>query len=87
MIVDFDDKVSVLTLVPDKQEISVLMNNRDDRLTGARIVSQTQFSRRIGKAISHDFTGFIVKASVLVIFLLALLFRNPKKILSALIPV
>jgi predicted RND superfamily exporter protein len=63
------------------------MDNKDDRLVGARLVSQTQYSKRISEAISHDFIGFIVKAFILVVFLLAVLFRNPKKVLVALIPV
>jgi predicted exporter len=87
MTMDFDNKASVLTLVPDKPEIIALMEKKDSGLSQARMVSQTQFSRELGKAVGSDFVGFIIKAFILVIFLLVLLFHDLKKILVALIPV
>jgi predicted RND superfamily exporter protein len=82
-----DDRVKVLTLVPDLPEVAALMDRRAKNLSGVRFVSQNRFSQIISRAISEDFTKFIAKASVVVCLLLGLLFRNIKKALLALVPV
>ena len=87
LIVRADDKVKVLTLVPDAAEVAALMDRRDKSLAGVRFVSQKRFSQIISRAIGEDFTKFIAKASVVVCLLLGLLFRNIKKVLLALVPV
>jgi predicted exporter len=87
LIVSTDDRVKVLTLVPDVPEVAGLMDRRDKTLAGVRFVSQNRFSQIISRAIGEDFTEFIAKASVVVCLLLGLLFRDIKKVLLALIPV
>jgi predicted exporter len=87
LIVRADDRVKVLTLVPDLPEVAALMDRRAKNLSGVRFVSQNRFSQIISRAISEDFTKFIAKASVVVCLLLGLLFRNIKKALLALVPV
>jgi len=80
-------KVKVLTLVPDTPEIAALLNHSDFNRSGIQLASQNQFRQTISKAIADDFIHFILGASVMVILLLGLLFRNLKKVLLALIPV
>lgn len=87
LIFHSEGKVSVLTLVPDTDEIKSLMTGQKDGLPGARFVSQTHFSGMIRKAISHDFIRFIIGAFLMILFLLVLLFRNIKKVLLSMIPV
>ena len=87
LIISADDKVKVLTLVPDVPEVAALMDRRDKTLAAVRFVSQNRFSQIISRAIGEDFTKFIAKASVVVCLLLGLLFRNIKKVLLALVPV
>ncbi|MBW2431137.1 MAG: MMPL family transporter [Deltaproteobacteria bacterium] len=87
LIMSADDRVKVLTLVPDEPEVAALMDRRDKNLAGVRFVSQNRFSQIISRAIGDDFTKFIAKASVVVCLLLGLLFRNIKKALLALVPV
>ena len=87
LIIRADKKVKVLTLVPDTPEISSLLNHSDFNRTEIQLASQNQFRQTISKAIADDFIHFILKASVVVILLLGLFFRNLKKVLLALIPV
>jgi len=87
MIIRSDNKVSVLTLVPDTSEMKGLIARDKDRLPSVRFVSQTHFSEMIRKAIGHDFIRFIIGAFFLTVFLLVLLFRDTKKVLLSLIPV
>ena len=87
LIMSADDRVKVLTLVPDEPEVAALMNRRDKSLAGVRFVSQNRFSQIISRAIGEDFTKFIANASVVVCLLLGLLFRNFKKVFLALVPV
>jgi predicted exporter len=87
LIVSADDRVKVLTLVPDVPKVAALMDRGDKTLSGVRFVSQSRFSRIISRAIGEDFKKFITKASVVVCLLLGLLFRNIKKALLALVPV
>jgi uncharacterized protein len=87
MIIHSDEKISILTLVPDTPEIRALMARDKDSLPGVRFVSQSYFSEMIRKAIGHDFIKFIAGAFFLILLLLALLFRDIKKVLLSLIPV
>jgi predicted exporter len=87
MIIHSDEKISVLTLVPDSAEIRALIARDKDSLPGVRFVSQSYFSEMIRKAIGHDFIRFIAGAFFLILLLLALLFRDTKKVLLSLIPV
>ncbi len=80
------EPVKILTLVPDTPKVHELMEKHEDRL-GARLVSQTRFNTIVGTAIRNDFIGFIIKASLVVIFLLIILFRRLKNVFCALIPV
>ena len=87
MIIYSDEKISILTLVPDTAEIRALIVRDKDSLPGVRFVSQSYFSEMIRKAIGHDFIRFITGAFFLILILLAVLFRDIKKVLLSLIPV
>ena len=87
LIITADKNVKVLTLVPDTPAIAALLNHHDFNGSGIRLASQNQFRQTISKAIADDFIHFILKASILVVLLLGLFYRNLKKVLLALIPV
>ena len=80
------EPVKILTLVPDIPKVHEIMKGHEDRLS-ARLVSQTRFNNIVGNAIRSDFISFIIKASLVVIFLLIILFRDLKNVFCALIPV
>jgi predicted RND superfamily exporter protein len=87
MIVRSEDKVRLLTLVPDTKEMIDLMAAFSNETKNIHMVSQARFGDMISKALGDDFIRFIVMASLGVIILLILVFREIKKIVSALIPV
>lgn len=87
MIVETDGKVSIMTLVPDTPEIRSLMKGDKDVPPGVRFVSQSHFSEMIRAAIGHDFIRFITGAFLLILLLLAIFFRDIKKVLLSLVPV
>jgi len=87
MIIYSKDKVQVLTLAPDSPDIVALFDHADSRLKGVHLVSQTRFGNIVGKALVEDFFLFLLRASLVVILLLGLLFRRPGKVLYALVPV
>ena len=87
MIIRSDDSVQILTFLPDTFETVDILSGKDAKLKGVRLISQTNFSRIISNAVTHDFLWFIIRASILVFFLLGIFFRNIKKIFFALIPV
>jgi predicted exporter len=87
MIVRSEDKVRLLTLVPNTKEMIDLMAAFTNETKNIRMVSQARFGDMISKALGNDFIRFIVMASLMVIILLILVFREIKKVVSALVPV
>jgi uncharacterized protein len=77
----------LLSLVPDTPEVVALFQGAKEELPGVRLVSQGRFGQELSRAISRDFVRFIGTASLVVVLLLALLFRDLRKVLLALIPV
>jgi predicted exporter len=77
----------ILSLVPDTPEIVDLFEAAREELPGVRLVSQQRFGQELSRAIRRDFVRFVSLASLLVILLLAGLFRDLKKVLLALTPV
>jgi len=87
LIIRVHDRVQVLTLIPDTPEVISLVSKEFNRFPGIRLVSQTRFGEIVGREIGRDFIGFIVKAFVLVVLFLSVLFWDLKKVLYALVPV
>jgi len=87
MIFEKGNKTQILTLVPDAPEMAGVMDQLDGRSKGLRFLSQRRFSELLSSTISRDFTGFIGKASLVILVFLSILFRDPKKIFYALVPV
>jgi predicted exporter len=85
-IVRTNGKVHVLTFVPDTPEISALMED-DGRPRDTRWVSQLRFGEMVSRAIGHDFVRYIIGAFLIVLFLLSILFRSPRKVLYGMVPV
>lgn len=78
--------VRILTLLPDTQQARKLMTTIE-KDHDAQFVSHSRFNTEVGSLIRDDFIRFILRASIVVILLLFILFRNPKHVLCALIPV
>ena len=87
MIVRAGDKFRLITLVPDTKEMIDLMSAFSSDAENIRLVSQARFGDMISKSLGDDFIRFIFMASLGVIIFLILIFRKPKKIASALVPV
>lgn len=87
LILHTDGMERVMTMVPDTKEIADLLTERDPSINHIRFASQRQFGRIISNAIEEDFVGFIIKAFGVIFILLALLFRDLKRLLLSLIPV
>ncbi len=87
MVIKMDQKVLILTLVPDTPKVVGLVTDGGTRPAGTRMVSQTRFGRMISQAILDDFVRFISGASLVVLILLSVLLHKPKKVFFALIPV
>jgi predicted exporter len=86
-IVQAGGKVHVLTFVPDTPEIGALMGEGMGRPQDSRWVSQLRFGEMVSGTIGHDFVRYVIGAFLIVLFLLIVLFRNPGKVLYAMIPV
>ncbi len=87
MILPAGDGYRILTLVPDTPATITLFEAHRDELPGVRLVSQGRFGREVSQAIGHDFRQFLTLAALLVTLLVTLLFRRPRPILLALLPV
>lgn len=82
-----DGRVGVLSLIPETAESLTAVETALVGLEDVQLVAQGRFRRDVSAAIEHDFTRFILSAGLVVIALLTILFRRPKKILVALVPV
>lgn len=79
--------VRVLTMVPDTPQVVAALSEDIKTLPGIRLVSQSRFGDSVGRAIIHDFTRYLALTSLLVLALLVVVFRNPRRIMLALVPV
>jgi predicted exporter len=87
LIISSPGMVRVLTLVPDTPAVVAALAEELKTLPGVRLVSQSRFGDRVGAAIIHDFTRYLWVTSVLVLGLLIVVFRRPRRILLVLVPV
>lgn len=87
LIIRSPGKVQILTLVPDTPAVVAALSEDLKTLPGVRLVSQSRFGDHVGQAIIHDFTRYLWVTSVLVIALLIVVFRRPRRILLVLVPV
>ncbi|HWS15007.1 MAG TPA: MMPL family transporter, partial [Candidatus Methylomirabilis sp.] len=79
--------VQVMTLVPDTPEGIAALARDLGSLPDVRLVSPSRFGDHLGKTIRKDFTSYLLLTSLLVLALVVSVFRQPKKILLALVPV
>ncbi|MFO7766668.1 MAG: MMPL family transporter [Pelovirga sp.] len=81
-----EDGYRMITLLPDRpDEIAALL--RDEALPdGAILVAQSVFADQLAEEIATDFYRFMSLAGVVVIVLLAILFRRVKDVVFALLP-
>ena len=76
----------VITLVPDTPQVAALFGQKANLPFTARFVSQMGFNQTISRAMIRNFIQYIITASLVILVFLVLLFRNPKKVFSAMIP-
>lgn len=81
------DEFLVLTLLPDTMENAALLNDDAEKELGARLVSGSRFRKLLGSAMRTDVLWFSGSALAGVALLNAILFRNPRKTLLALLPI
>ncbi len=79
--------VQVMTLVPDTPEGIAALARDLGSLPDVRLVSPSRFGDHLGKTIRKDFTSYLLLTSLLVLALVVVVFRQPEKILLALVPV
>jgi predicted exporter len=79
--------VRVMTLVPDTPETIDSLTGRIEGIPGVRLVSPARFGDDIGRTIRREFSWYIVLTLLLVLALVVAVFRRPKRILLALVPV
>ncbi len=87
LIIAGDGKTRILTLVPDTPQVAALFSNNADLPPAARFVSQSGFNQLISRAMIRNFIQYIILAPLVILVLLALLFRNTGKVFCAMIPV
>lgn len=87
LIVNTGDQVQVMTMVPDRPEVLEALFNKESWPKGARLVSRTRLTETINNALGQDFIDFILRASLAVLLLVGILFRNPRKVVYTLVPV
>jgi len=81
------DSVRILSLVPDEPEI---ISSIRDWTKGSRtylIASQIQFKHRLASLVKRDFVRFFAAAFAATVFLLAVLYRDLKNVVLAMVPV
>jgi len=81
------DDFLVLTLLPDTMDNAALLNDYTERELGAQFVSGSRFRELLGRAMRIDVLRFSGSALAGVVLLNAILFRNPRKTLLALLPI
>ena len=79
-----DGQFAVITFVPDEDSITVPLSNAS---LDAKVLSNRQFSKQLSRETVKDFVRFFSGAIVLIVALLAVLFRDGKKLFLAFLPV
>jgi uncharacterized protein len=77
----------IMTLLPDTPVVSALFSAGNGKPDGTRFVSQRRFNETISTAMSRNFIKYLLIASVVLIVLLSVLFRDVRKVILALTPV
>lgn len=90
LIVTDKESISIITLAPDSVELHALFETHREgfpqALADARLVSQSRLGKEIAAILHRDMTRFLVAAGALVVIIVALLFRDARRSLQALIP-
>jgi len=87
MVLPTQEGYRVLTLVPDGAATIAFFDDRQQDLPTVRLISQGRFGRQLSQAISADFSRFLTLAILVVALFVGFLFRRPKPVLLALLPV
>ncbi|MGE4441645.1 MAG: MMPL family transporter [Desulfomicrobium sp.] len=82
-----NDEFLVLTLLPDTMENAALLSDDAEKELGALFVSGSRFRELLGNAMRIDVLWFSGSALAGVALLNAILFRNPRRTLLALLPI
>lgn len=87
LIVREDDRIRILTLLPDTAEVAALFDGAAALPAGTRLVSQRQFNGLISSAIGSDFRQYLLTTLLVVTGVVIVIFRSLRKILLTLVPV
>lgn len=86
-VLQSEDRVRVLSLVPDSPDLSPHLAEvfRDEAQVG--VISPSAFGDRLSLALARDFLYFILGAAGMVLVLVAMLLRRWRRVAAALVPV
>jgi predicted exporter len=87
LLMQGENETRILTLVEDTPEAQDLFAGETAGESSGRLVSQSRLRDEISGLIKNDFRKSILVAAGFVIFLLACLFRDLKKVVVSLLPV
>lgn len=86
-IIETGGRHQIMTLVPDTPEVLEAVARIKGAIPSLKLVSQNRIKLSTSQSISRDFFGFLTRASLVVIFLVGIFFRNFKKATLSLLPV
>lgn len=87
LVVREENRVRILTLLPDTAEVAALFDGAAALPAGARLVSQRRFNGLISSAIGSDFRQYLLSTLLVVTGVVILIFRSLRKILLTMVPV
>ncbi len=87
LIIETGGGFQIMTLVPDTPVVAQACGRIKKAIPSLMLVSQNQIKMSTGRSISRDFFGFLARASLVVVFLVGIFFRNFKKVMLSLLPV
>ncbi len=81
-----EGKSLILTLLPDNDKVNEYYSRHKEQELGARLISQSKFKTALENEMQADILRFICFSGLLVLLLVIVLFRNPRRSFLALLP-
>ena len=86
LIVRTNDRVMVMTMVPDTPATAEVLAKNADRMPGVLLVSPSVLSQALRQSVGKEFVRLTGLAAAVVIGLLVVLYRDARKVAIALVP-
>ncbi|WP_207261043.1 MMPL family transporter [Desulfovibrio sp. Huiquan2017] len=80
------DKATVLTFLPDSEQVRAYFSPEREQKLGVRLVSNGRFKAMLESAMKTDIRSFISFSGLCVVLLIFLLYRNVRRSLLAVLP-